>query len=326
MNLNSIKKLKKGELHVHLNGLVSTEVIKMLIRHEHCDIPNDFDLNTDLTILKPANSLIEYLKPWQVLRLIPNNRESLKLIVKSAFINLKADNVDFVEIRNSVIYIALLNKITVKEALLWLITEIEDASYRYDIKAGLILTVSRGDYALEHLRALLKAYKYLGLHKCIVGLDLAGNEDIDSPKGTGQLFQKAKADFGLNVTIHAGETGNCENIKKAIIDFGADRIGHGTAASKSNEVMDLLKERNICLEICPISNRLTKAVAEHEHHPVKDFIDNDIPFVICSDNPAIHSSSLSFDYYEFLLETKNTLYLSNMYSNQKKYSFLKGLS
>lgn len=325
MNIESIKKMNKGDLHVHLNGLVSTEVIKKIIQSESCEIPKNFDISVDLNILRPAQSLVEYLLPWQVLRLIPKNRENLKIIVESAFENLKTDNVSFVEIRNSVIYLASLNHISVDEALLWLIEEIENASYKYQIKAGLILTVSRGIHANEHLKILLQAYKNLHSPKFVIGIDLAGNENIDPPKEIAYTFLKAKSEYGLKITIHAGETGNYENIRKAIIEFGADRIGHGTAASKSDEIMGLLKDRDICLEVCPISNRLTKAVAECEDHPVKTFIANDVPFVICSDNPAIHASSLSFDYYSFLRETNSKQHIRDMYLNQKKYSFLERL-
>ncbi len=89
--------------------------------------------------------------------------------------------------------------------------------------------------------------------------------------------------------------------------------------------MELLKDRGICIEVCPISNRLTNAVNGSELHPVIDFIDNNVPFVICSDNPSIHSSSLTEDYLEFYRVTNSSQHLRDMYSNQKKYCFIKGL-
>lgn len=325
MNKNEIQLMKKGELHVHLNGLVSTDVIRDLLVKDRSELPSGFDLERDLNISLPADSLASYLKPWQVLRLIPKSKSSLRVIVESAFLNLKSQNITFVEIRNSVIYLALLNNISVDEALYWVVSEVEEASEKHKIKAGLILTVSRGDYAPEHLRALLGAYAKLGRPNTVVGLDLAGNEDITSPIETGSLFLHAKDKYGLKVTIHAGETGRIENIISAVNEFGADRIGHGTAASKSVEVMDLLRDRNICIEVCPISNRLTNAVNESELHPVIDFIEHKVPFVICSDNPSIHSSSLTEDYLEFYRETSSSQHLCDMYSNQKKYSFIRDL-
>ncbi len=325
MNRNEIQLMEKGELHVHLNGLVSTDVIRSLLVRDRTDLPSGFDLETDLNISLPADSLASYLKPWQVLRLIPKSKSCLGLIVESAFLNLKSQNIKFVEIRNSVIYLALLNNISVDEALYWIVSEIEDASERHKINAGLILTVSRGDYAPEHLRSLLGAYEKLGRPSTVVGLDFAGNEEISSPTETGSLFLHAKDKHELKVTIHAGETGRIENIISAVNEFGADRIGHGTAASKSVEVMELLKDRGICIEVCPISNRLTNAVNGSELHPVIDFIDNNVPFVICSDNPSIHSSSLTEDYLEFYRVTNSSQHLRDMYSNQKKYCFIKGL-
>lgn len=326
MNRNEIELIKKGDLHVHLNGLVSTDVIQQLLVKNKSELPSGFDVENDLNILKPADSLASYLKPWQSLRLVPKSKSDLKLIVESAFLNLKSQNITFVEIRNSIIYLSLLNNISVDEALYWIVSEIEEASERHKIISGLILTVSRGDYAPEHLRALLSAYKKIGRPSIVVGLDLAGDENTTSPNETGSLFLQAKDKYGLKVTIHAGETGRVENIISAVNEFGADRIGHGTAASKSDEVMELLRCRDICIEVCPISNRLTNAVNVNDSHPVIDFIEREVPFVICSDNPSIHLSSLTDDYLEFYRETRSIKFLKEMYNIQKKYSFIRGLN
>lgn len=319
-----IPEMEKGELHVHLNGLVSSELVKRLLENNTVDIPQGFDLDRDLNVIKPAKSLSSYLKPWELLRLIPKSRSDLTLIVFNAFENLRKCNVGFVELRNSVLYIALLNKVNVEVAMAWLIEDISRASEYYKIKAGLILTVTRGDYSLEQLRSLLSAYVKLGKPDLIVGLDLAGNEDIRVSDALAYEFVRAKIEFDFKVTIHAGETGNFENIAIAVNHFKADRIGHGTAAIKSKVILDLLREKDICVEVCPISNRLTNAVGESESHPVIEFINNEVPFVICSDNPSIHRSSITEDYIDFYRETKSSIHIEQMLKIQKKYSFIKG--
>ena len=108
----------------------------------------------------------------------------------------------------------------------------------------------------------------------------------------------------------------------AIKEFGANRIGHGTAAGKCLETMELLVQKDICIEICPISNRRTGAVKAKEAHPVKEFIKNNVPFIICSDNPGIHMANLSCDYLDFYDETKNIEILNKMFEQQKKYTFI----
>lgn len=322
---NLIPEMEKGELHVHLNGLVSSELVKKLLENNTVDIPQGFDLDKDLNVIKPAKSLSSYLKPWELLRLIPKSRTDLTLIVFDAFENLRKCNVGFVELRNSVLYIALLNKVNVEVAMAWLLEDISRASEYYKIKAGLILTVTRGDYSLVQLRSLLSAYIKLGKPNLIVGLDLAGNEDIRVSDALAYEFVRAKIEFDLKVTIHAGETGNFENIAIAVNNFKADRIGHGTAAIKSKATLDLLREKDICVEVCPISNRLTNAVGESESHPVIEFINNEVPFVICSDNPSIHRSNITQDYIEFYRETKSSIHIEQMLKTQKKYSFIKGI-
>ncbi|EEX64312.1 adenosine deaminase [Vibrio metoecus] len=325
MEFKEIKTMPKGELHVHLNGLANTHLIRSLLQTSSNELPSDFDLYQDLTRRTPARSLSEYLKPWQALRLVPQSRADLSKIVDSAFFELKSDNVEFVELRNSVIYISLLNNITVQEALEWLLQDIEEYSCRYNIKAGLLLTIARGEYAPEHLRALVDAYKSLGRPQSVIGLDLAGNEDISPPPETAHLFRTAKDEEGLSITIHAGETGNPQNIEDAIINYSADRIGHGTAIVKDPRLIELAKNKDICIEVCPVSNRLTNAVAENESHPVTEMVKYEVPFVVCSDNPSIHGSTLSDDYFELYKETNNVLLIQNMLSTQKKYSFIKGI-
>lgn len=325
MEINELRMMEKGELHVHLNGLVSTSTIKKLLECRDFQSPMQFNLDTDLTIINPVSSLAEYLLPWQLLRQIPTSNFDLNLIIESAFYNLSLENVKFVELRNSVIYIAHLNNISVTTALEWLLIGIKKYSDEFNIKAGLILTVTRGEYASVHLRSLLSAYKNLGCPKNVIGLDLAGNEDIAPPKDTAKLFRDAKDKYGIGITIHAGETGKSSNIKDAIINYHADRIGHGTAALQSPEIINLIKERDICIEVCPISNRLTGAVHKTEPHPVSGMIKHNIPFVICSDNPSIHASNISEDYVIFMQETTNEKNLKEMYYRQKKYSFIKDL-
>jgi len=323
MNINECIELSKADLHVHLNGLFDTDTIRKVIEKENLDIPHGFDLDKDLNVLTYKKSLINYLKPWDILRLIPTRRDNLSILIKSAFVKLKEDNVKFIELRSSVIYLSLLFQKNLEDTLAILIEELTKASVKFEIPYGLILTIPRGEYSLVILSQLLRAYENLGRPSEIVGLDLAGDEDVKVSSDLALKFKSAKNDFGLSITIHAGETGNYKNIEEAIHKYSADRIGHGAAAEQSQQTMDLLLKNNICIEICPISNRRTGAVKAKDTHPVKTFIKNNIPFVLCSDNPSIHKSSLSYDYFDFITETNRVDLVNNMFEMQKKYTFLK---
>src|SRR6185312_1864214 len=246
----------RGELHVHMNGAIPTSTIREILADEATVLPVGFQSEQDLVRTTPCQSLVEYLTPWQVLRLFPRKRENLDRLTLAIFAGLADNNVRFVELRSSVLYLAVLQKCSPAQALKRLIESTGEAAQRYGIRRGLIITVTRGDYAAVNLSTLLQAYQDLGEPKAVIGLDLAGDEDMAYPAELPPLFREAKDRFGLGITIHAGETGRSENVRSAVELFDADRIGHGTAAGKDPELLELLSARGFCVEVCPISNRL----------------------------------------------------------------------
>lgn len=320
-----LRDLRRGELHVHMNGAIPVSTIQNILADELTELPTGFLIERDLLRYTPCQSLASYLTPWQVLRLFPKKRENLNRLSLAVVGSLAENNVRFVELRSSVLYLATLQSCSPTQALERLIESSKSASDRFGMRIGLILTVTRGDYSSVGLSTLLQAYQNLGEPDEVVGLDLAGDEEIAHPSELPSLFRKAKDRFGLGVTIHAGETGRVENVREAVELFGADRIGHGTAASKDPHLLDLLATQDICVEVCPISNRLTGAVPADEAHPLLEFRRHQVPFVICSDNPAIHQRGLADDHATAMIEGLSASDIYEQFDVAKRYSFMEGL-
>ncbi|WP_080684200.1 adenosine deaminase [Pseudomonas chlororaphis subsp. aureofaciens] len=318
-----IKELKKGDIHLHLSGAIpSTQVYNALV-NSGIELPDNFRIDTHLQIQKSCDSLSEYLKPWQLLRLLPKDRNTLLDLIDHTFKSLAESNIKFVEVRHTLIHLANLCKISLVEAMLWMIEGITENGVKHDIKAGLILTISRGEFSAKHLTLLLEAYETLGFPTNVIGLDLAGHEDIESPENLAPLFRKAKEKYGLNITIHAGETGRTDRIYDAINDFSADRIGHGIASIRDAMLLNTLRSHDICLELCPLSNRFTHPLERKATSAFDILLEHEVPFVICSDNPGIQNSSLNDDYKIFLEVTNRPDILESMFAQQKKYSFFR---
>lgn len=315
--------LLKGELHIHLSGATPPTKIQELFERFSIPFPADGNIKNDLYVPSGCASLSEYLKPWGYLRLIPINQECLNEMVDSTFSTLAAANVSFVEIRHTAVHLPLLCQISLSEALSWLLEALEKSSKKYRIRAGLVLTVSRGSSAITHLRQLLEAYLDLGMPRQVVGLDLAGHEDIESPLGLSREFRNAKDRYGLGITIHAGETGRPERVWDALAAFDADRIGHGVASALDPTLLETLHKRDICLELCLVSNTFTKAEEKFPGSTLTSLLAFGVPFVLCSDNPGIQNTSINDDYQLFLEKTNRSDILLGMYEKQKKYSFLK---
>jgi adenosine deaminase len=316
----------RGELHVHMNGAIPVQTILEIMADEATVLPQGFDFARDAVRLTPSQSLAEYLRPWQVLRLFPRKRENLDRLANAVVASLAEHSVRFVELRSSVLYLTGLQSCSPAQALERLIESTGEAARHHGIRRGLILTVTRGDYAASNLATLLQAYKDLGKPEDVVGLDLAGDEEMPYPSELPFLFREAKDRLGLGITVHAGETGRAENVRSAVELFHADRIGHGTAAGKDPELLDLLSTREICVEVCPISNRLTGAVPGDEAHPLQEFRRHGVPFVICSDNPAIHQRGLADDQAAAMAEGLSICDMQQQYEVAKLYSFMEGLT
>jgi aminodeoxyfutalosine deaminase len=109
---------------------------------------------------------------------------------------------------------------------------------------------------------------------------------------------------GLHRVAHAGEIGGPDSIRDAITYFGAERIGHGIAATRDPALAALLRERVIPLEICPTSNLRTGALARQVgrdqaqllHHPLPDLFRAGVPLNVSTDDPAMFSTDLLREY------------------------------
>ncbi len=137
----------------------------------------------------------------------------------------------------------------------------------------------------------------------IVAFGIGGDELSVPAKEFRRVYDKAGA-IGLHRLMHAGEIGGRKQIREAIELLGVERIGHGIAAIRDPELMDLLAERRIPLEICPRSNMKTGALARLmgdvdvpiEQHPLPLLFRHGIPVVLSTDDPAMFHTSLISEY------------------------------
>ncbi len=123
----------------------------------------------------------------------------------------------------------------------------------------------------------------------VVGIDLAGGPAPDHQwsmldyKGA---FRRA-AELGLGRTVHAGEGRPPLEIRQAIEDLGAQRIGHGTTLLDDPAVVDLVVEAGITIEACPTSNVHTGVIDSVTEHPLKMWLDAGVQVCICTDNTLL---------------------------------------
>ncbi|MDD5028990.1 MAG: CRISPR-associated ring nuclease [Rhodoferax sp.] len=137
----------------------------------------------------------------------------------------------------------------------------------------------------------------------MLGLDLAGDEGSSPPEQLAAHFTPAFANC-LPLTIHAGEGEAAHNIWQAAYHLHADRIGHGLTLADNAALAGRFRDRGICLELCPSSNREVVGFADPAYpesaglapYPLRQFMQLGLPVTLCTDNPAISRTTLAGEF------------------------------
>lgn len=143
----------------------------------------------------------------------------------------------------------------------------------------LILSINRREdirSAEENIDLLLKYHKS---HPTIVcGADLSGDPACKTFGEFKALLARVK-EAGVKLALHCGEIENASEIEE-MLDFGFDRLGHGTFVRDANEVK-LLESKNTTIECCLTSNVLSATVPNYAAHHFRKYFDCGHPVVIC---------------------------------------------
>lgn len=98
---------------------------------------------------------------------------------------------------------------------------------------------------------------------------------------------------GLKLTLHAGESLRGENREIEIaLRCGINRLGHGFNLYRYPHLLEEVRQKGICVEVCPVSNAALGYCADFSLHPANAYRKAGIPLVICSDDPAYQSHSV----------------------------------
>ncbi len=274
------------DLHLHLDGSLSAKVVRQLAGQIGYDLEGQ-DIRKLISVGENCESLIDYLKCFDLPGRLLQTAEALELAAMDLTQRLAAQGLLLAEIRFAP-QLHMKKGLTGQQVVEAVIRGMNRGLGSSSMKAGLLLCAMVNGPDRENEETFELAASYLG--KGVVGVDIAGPEGLVPMSHFEPLFKGAYKN-GIPFTIHAGETGNFENIIKAV-HYGARRIGHGCAAIQSEVCMDLLKKEKITLEMCVVSNLQTRAVPSIKEHPLKAFYDRGIRVTYNTDNMTVSDTSL----------------------------------
>ena len=278
------------ELHAHLDGCIDLNLAKELSKISKTPLPsnNDKILSDVLTVSRNCRDLNDFLKCFELPLSLLQTADAISYAVYGISEKMQKNNVVYLELRFAP-QLHTKKGLSQEEAVRAALEGIK----KCNIPVNLILCLMRSDNnEKENYETLKVAKKYITSCGGLVALDLAGAEALYPTRDFKELFLKVKKD-NIPFTIHAGEAAGDESVKAAI-EFGAKRIGHGVRISR--ETAEIIKNKDIALEMCPTSNVLTRAVPEIEKHPVLDFLNMGLKVTVNTDDPAIENSTIKKEF------------------------------
>ena len=129
----------------------------------------------------------------------------------------------------------------------------------------------------------------------VAGIGIGGDERRAGPEQFREVYDHA-AQYGLRLTVHAGETVGAESIWGALRELKADRIGHGLHAIDDPELVRYLAEKQIPVEVCITSNVMTGCCTAVEQHPVRKLFDAGVQVTLNTDDPDMFHTNLLREY------------------------------
>ena len=158
----------------------------------------------------------------------------------------------------------------------------EEGERRLGMSSHLILCFLRHLSAGGPMETLRQALPY---KQWIVGVGLDSSEVCHPPENFEAVFEEAGR-HGFRKVAHAGEEGPPEYIRRALDDLGVARIDHGVRCVEDPGLVRRLREEQVPLTVCPLSNVRLRVFPSLEEHPVKRMLSEGLCVTVNSDDPV----------------------------------------
>jgi aminodeoxyfutalosine deaminase len=277
----------KIELHVHLEGTVRPATLVEIARRNDYALPADTE--EGLAELYDFRDFAHFIEVW----ILTTNA----LRTESDFRQVVVDYAGEAASHGAVYLEAIFSPAErIRQGIGWdeLFTGYtngaQEARELHGVEVRLTPDIHRGCPLDEAEQVVRYSAKYR--ERGVVGVGLGGLEVRYPPE---PVFTLAR-ELGLASVPHAGEVAGPPSVRGALEELGADRLRHGIRAAGDPGLLREIADRRIVLDICPISNLRTRAVATLDEHPLPQLLAAGARCSISTDDPAMFATDLSKDY------------------------------
>ena len=312
-----IKKTPKAELHLHIEGTLEPDLLFKLAKRNDIQIP--FANIDEVKSAYNFSNLESFLNIFYQGSKVLIKEQDFFDLVWAYTLKCKEDNVVHTEIffdpqthvNRGIDFDVVINGIY--KALL-------RANREFGLTSKIIMCFLRH---LDEASAFEILDQALDHKDKILGVGLDSSELGHPPRKFERVFKKViKEDF-LTVA-HAGEEGPPEYIWEALNLLKVKRIDHGVQCLHDEKLVQKLRDDQIPLTVCPLSNIKLRVFNKLKEHNLKKMLNKGLMVMVNSDDPAYFGGYINKN----LIECQVALNLSmnevkTLIINSFKSSFLK---
>lgn len=278
-DLEAIRKIPKGDRHIHASRGCGRRELKADLQHPIPDAPAD------------GFSSLDQMQQWvdtHIRPQLPGADGWLKKI-DAMFRSAVADGVTFLEPSFTLRDIDKFGSVE----NFWTAVNSIYQKYAGQIVFSPCLSIRTKDDLDFTLPRVDRALSY-GVFRAI---DLCNQEGI-RPYADYRPVYKIAEYYGICKKAHVGEFGTADMVIEAITQLQLDEVQHGIAVVNSPAAMALALSKNICFHVCPTSNICLQIVRDHGSHPIKTMAQMGLRLTIGTDDLLIFDTTVSQEYLQ----------------------------
>ena len=312
-----IRKSPKAELHLHIEGTLEPDLLFKLAKKNKIQIP--FSSAEEIKSAYNFKNLQSFLKIFYQGSSVLIKEQDFFDLTWAYVLKCKENNIVHAEIffdpqthiNRGIDFNVVINGIY---------KALEKGNKEFGLTFGIIMCFLRHLDEQSAFKMLDKANEHKDK---IIGVGLDSSEIGHPPKKFERVFKKA-IENGFLTVAHAGEEGPPEYIWEALNLLKVKRIDHGVQCLKDSKLVEKLRNDQIPLTVCPLSNIKLCVFKDLRQHNLKKMLDEKLMVMVNSDDPAYFGGYLNKN----LVESQNALNFSfenikTLIINSFKSSFLK---
>ncbi len=281
-----VQSLPKTETHLHLEGSLPLELARRIDPVYFASPPPYWDKDYRFADFAPFQEQFDrYFFRWFV------SPENYHECCRRVFADVVAQNCVYLE---ASFHLGTAERITVP---LREIAQAIHAAKPPGLEFRLFLGMFRDHYAGPLAKVVDEAITW----DEIAGVDLHGFERPEFQPWSADVWARVRA-LGKTTKAHAGEFSPPADVRRAVEFLGVRRVQHGLSAIQDPGVMQLLRERDVTLDMTPISNVKLLAVPSMHEHPIGRFLAAGIRCTVSSDDPMLFGNRLNDEYVALATE------------------------